>query len=167
MVPCATHGNGVRADLDKAAGQTCRVGRAKRVPPFLGNSWWDSLRSVMTQAMTYHSPPRHSTQHARRVGGPGSGAWEHGRSIRLGALEPMHWNNIRFCQRATLYGTEPCIFKVKTSRASNPHILECWTYSTLIVASFRRQYTIWYHFFVVQRGRWRQVTFLPEPEFAR
>src|SRR5437763_1323497 len=102
---------------------------------------------------------------AARAGDPGSGAWEHG--IRLGALEPMHWNNIRFCQRATLYGTEPCIFKVKTSRASNPRILECWISSTLIVASFRQQYTIWYHFFVVQRGRWRQVTFLPEPEFAR
>src|SRR5437016_5993778 len=121
----------------------------------------DSSHDLPLSAAPLHPSTRSACQGPRfwRLG-----AWQKptSRSTGTHALEQYS-----VCQRATLYGTEPCIFKVKTSRASNPRILECWISSTLIVASFRRQYAIWYHFFVVQRGRWRQVTFLPEPEFAR
>ncbi len=83
---------------------------AERVLPLQGSlsffrlpttSWWDLLRSVMAQAMTYHSPPRHSTPaRAARAGDPGSGAWKHGRGVRLGAPEIHTWlKRHSICQR--------------------------------------------------------------------
>jgi len=87
-------------------------------PRLLTTSWWDSLRSVMAQAMTYHSPPRHSTPaRAARAGDPASGAWEHLRSVHLRALE-FH---IRFVKDQPGIGLSPCIFEVKSDKA-RPHL---------------------------------------------
>jgi len=77
-------------------------GSAERMPPLQGSLsfsrlpttlWWDSLRSVMAQAMTYHSPPRHPTPaRAARAGDPGSTP-----ALGLGSISEgrvcEHWNS--------------------------------------------------------------------------
>src|SRR5260370_12382856 len=78
-------------------------------------SWWDSLRSVMAQAMTYHSPPRHPTPApAARTGDPGSGAFEHGRSIHHRAAESIHTGTIfGFVKEQPCMALSHAFFEVK------------------------------------------------------
>ncbi len=81
--------------------------------------------------MTYHSPPRHSTPaRAARAGDPGTPP-QHARrvpgtpALALGSMAEAYVSEHRNlcapeqysdCQRPTLHGTEPCIFK----RVQNP-----------------------------------------------